>query len=221
MESALTHTSYHNEKDRKEISHFQRLEFLGDSVLNLCISEFLYTKFPFFSEGELSKIKSFMISQTFLVKFASYLNLYKYIKLGKSVDLDKGRGKFSILADCLEACLGAIYLDGGLNPCKKMVIRFITYHKIDLMKQYLNKDYKTYLQEATQKNLNLLPTYKVIKVAGLDHQKDFQVVVLIDQKIYGKGIGKSKKEAEQKAAFCALKKLDFVKKGIRIAIKGN
>ena len=207
FEKALTHTSYHNQKEKNDINHFQRLEFLGDSVLNLSVSEYLYKKFPFFSEGELSKLKSVIISQPFLVKFANYIMLEKYIILGKSVDLIRGRGKFSILADCTEAFFGALYLDGGLNPCKKIIISFINNEQINLLDKRIIKDYKTLLQEITQKKMNCLPSYKVLKVAGLEHQKKFHIEVRVGNHIYGKGVGKNKKEAEQDAAYQALKKM--------------
>lgn len=211
LERALTHTSYFNQKEKNEINHFQRLEFLGDSVLNLSVSELLYKKFPFFSEGKLSKLKSVIISQPFLVKLADHIMLEKHIILGKSIDLSRGRGKFSILADCMESCLGAIYLDGGLKPCKKIIINFINNEQMDLfLDERVIRNYKTFLQEITQKKLNCLPFYKVFKEEGLDHQKKFYITVLIDNNIFGKGIGKSKKEAEQDAAYQALKKMKAI-----------
>ncbi len=211
LERALTHTSYFNQKEKNEINHFQRLEFLGDSVLNLSVSELLYKKFPFFSEGKLSKLKSVIISQPFLVKLADYIMLEKHIIIGNSVDLSRGRGKFSILADCMEACLGAIYLDSGLKPCKKIIINFISNEQMDLLlDERVIRNYKTFLQEITQKKLNCLPFYKVLKEEGLDHQKKFYITVLIDNNIFGKGTGKSKKEAEQDAAYQALKKMKVI-----------
>ncbi len=211
LKKALTHTSTFNQKEKEEINHFQRLEFLGDSVLNLSVSEFLYKKFPFFSEGKLSKLKSVIISQPFLVKLADYVMLEKYIIIGNSVDLSRGRGKFSILADCMEACLGAIYLDSGLKPCKRIIINFINNEQMDLLlDEHVIRNYKTFLQEITQKKLNCLPCYKVLKEEGLDHQKKFYITVLIDNNIFGKGIGKSKKEAEQDAAYQALKKMKVI-----------
>jgi len=134
--------------------------------------------------------------------------LEKYVILGKSVDLVRGRGKFSILSDCMESCFGAIYLDGGLSPCKKMIIQFINNKQIDLLLDgSIIKDYKTLLQEITQKNQNCLPSYKVLKEEGLDHQKKFYIEVFINNHAYGKGIGKNKKEAEQLAAYQALIKM--------------
>jgi len=214
LEKALTHTSYYNKKEKNNVNYFQRLEFLGDSVLNIVISEYLFKKFPFFSEGELSKLKSVFCSQAFLVKFADYLMLKNYIILGKSVNLIGGRGKFSILADCIEACIGALYLDGGLNQCKENIINFIKTEENTLFNNRIITDYKTMLQELTQKNSKTLPKYEIMKEEGLEHQKKFIVEVLVNKKVYGKGIGNNKKEAEQNAAKKALKKIKSNKKDI-------
>lgn len=140
--------------------------------------------------------------------------LEKYIILGKSVNLVGGRGKFSILADCIEACIGALYLDGGLNQCKKIIINFIKTEENILFNNMIITDYKTMLQELTQKNSKTLPKYKIMKEEGLEHQKKFFVEVLINEKVYGKGIGKNKKEAEQNAAKKAYKKLKSNKRDI-------
>ena len=207
LQRALTHSSYYHQQEKRKIAYFQRLEFLGDSVLNLVTSEYLYKKFPFSPEGKLSKLKSVMINRHSLVKFAGYIGLEKYLILGKSVDLVKGRGKFSILADCMEACLGSIYLDGGLFPCKMIINHFIDQEWFDLLNDYSVNDHKTLLQEITQKKFHTLPTYRLVKQEGLEHRKKFFVEVIIDNHVYGKGIGKSKKEAEQDAAFQAVKKI--------------
>ena len=210
LKKALTHTSYYNQKESNELKCFQRLEFLGDSVLDLITSEYLFNKFPFFSEGELSKAKSIIVSQAFLVKLANQISLEKHIIIGKSVDLCGGRGKFSILADCMEAFLGAIYLDGGLKPCNNLIIRLLDNEQIDVLLTKANiKDYKTLLQEITQKKGNCLPFYEIINEEGLDHKKKFHINVIIGDKICGTGTGNSKKEAEKNAAYHALKKLRY------------
>ncbi|MGE4412304.1 MAG: ribonuclease III [Candidatus Caldatribacteriota bacterium] len=207
LTQALTHTSFFNQKDKNKVNHFQRLEFLGDSVLNLAVSKYLYQKFPSSSEGELSKIKSIMVSQQSLVKYAQLIKLEDFVIIGKSVNLTKGREKYSILADCLEACLGAIYLDGGFNFCKKIINRFIKQEQTDLLNKREIRDYKTSLQEFTQKKFNCLPSYKILKEEGLEHQKIFHIAVYIGGNVFGVGTGKNKKEAEQDAAYHALKKL--------------
>ncbi|KUK55248.1 MAG: Ribonuclease 3 [Atribacteria bacterium 34_128] len=209
LKQALTHTSFFNQKEKNKVNHFQRLEFLGDSVLNLAVSKYLYQKFPSSSEGELSKIKSIMVSQQSLVKYAQLIKLEDFVIIGKSVDLTQGRGKFSILADCLEACLGAIYLDGGFNFCKKIINRFINQEQTDLLNKREIRDYKTSLQEVTQKKFNCLPNYKIIKEEGSEHQKIFHIEVYIGGDVFGAGTGKNKKEAAQDAAYHALKRLEF------------
>jgi len=208
LQNALTHTSYYKQIDKSKSNNFQRLEFLGDSVLNLIVSEYLFKKFPFFSEGQLSILKSTIISQSFLVKIAYRIQLEENIITGKSVDLKRGRGKFSILVDCLESCFGALYMDGGLKPCKKVINNLIKDKEIkELLDRENIRDYKTMLQEISQKNYNCLPKYKIIKDEGLDHQKVFSAVALIKNDIYGEGSGTSKKEAEQNAAYQALNKI--------------
>lgn len=207
LEKALTHSSCYHQKVENDKNIFQRLEFLGDSVLNLSVSEYLYKKFPFFSEGKLSKLKSNIISQSYLVKFAEYVHLEENIFLGKSVNLSRGRGKFSILADCMEACIGAIYLDGNLSACRRVIYHFIQEECKDLLDEKMIRDYKTLLQESSQKQFNCLPDYRLIKEEGLEHQKVFYIEVRINRKIFGKGTGKNKKEAEQSAACQALNKI--------------
>ena len=210
LKEALTHTSFFCQKEKGEINHFQRLEFLGDSVLDLVVSKYLYHKFPFSSEGELSKLKSVVISQSFLVKLAKQINLDKYIILGKGVDLKRGRGEFSILADCLEACLGAVFLDGGIDNCEKIIHHMLNEENIELIANSHVNDFKTYLQELSQKTFHCLPSYQTIKETGLEHQKTFYMQVYIGTQLYGTGSGKNKKEAEQNAAYCALKKLKML-----------
>ncbi|NLL62003.1 MAG: ribonuclease III [Candidatus Atribacteria bacterium] len=210
LKKALTHTSFFSQKEKGEINHFQRLEFLGDSVLNLVVSKYLYNKFPFSSEGELSKLKSVAISQSFLAKLAKQIKLDKYIVIGKGVDLKKGRGEFSILADCLEACLGAVFLDGGIDNCEKIIHHMLNKENIELITKSQIGDFKTYLQELSQRTFHCLPSYQTIKETGLEHQKTFYMQVYIGTQLYGIGSGKNKKEAEQNAAYYALKKLKIL-----------
>jgi ribonuclease-3 len=148
-----------------------------------------------------------MVSQQSLVKYAQLIKLEDFVIIGKSVNLTKGREKYSILADCLEACLGVIYLDGGFNFCKKIINRFIKQEQTDLLNKREIRDYKTSLQEFTQKKFNCLPSYKILKEEGLEHQKIFHIAVYIGGNVFGVGTGKNKKEAEQDAAYHALKKL--------------
>ena len=207
LKNALIHTSHNDKEFPKDIDHFQRLEFLGDSVYNLLTSEYLYTKFPFFSEGKLSKIKSIIVSKCFLIKLAESINLKEYIILGKGANLIRGKGKFSILADCMEACLGALFLDGGLKPCKKITHTFLNIKAPELVKNHFFNDYKSLFQEYSQKKYNCLPQYQLLKEKGPDHQKIFFVSVFVNHKHYADGYGNSKKEAEKNAAKKAISKI--------------
>ncbi|MDD4363290.1 MAG: ribonuclease III [Atribacterota bacterium] len=207
---ALTHSSYYNQNKADNSNHFQRLEFLGDSIINLVTSEYLFKKFPFFSEGKLSKLKAAMICQSYLVKLANTVQLEKYVIIGKSVDLNRGRGKFSILSDCIESCIGAIFLDSNYCTVKKVIKKLIAKveaNKLTVDQGDVSKDFKSLLQEITQKNMDCLPEYLLVKEEGSEHKKLFTIEVRINGQIYGNGIGKNKKEAEQNAASQALKKM--------------
>lgn len=192
IEKALTHTS-------KEIVgppyNFERLEFLGDSILNFVISYHLFNKFKDKNEGFLSKNKSILISKEVLSKFAKDLNLDKFLILGKGEELDGGREKENILCDAFEAIIAAIYINSGLNSVKKLINKLIgKFHNETFI------DSKTLLQEMTQEKFKNLPIYKIIEVTGDQHKRVFKVGVYINDKLYGIGLGKSKKEAEKEAA---------------------
>ncbi|MEN3189914.1 MAG: ribonuclease III [Atribacterota bacterium] len=211
LKEAITHSSYNNRSKKNGVDNFQRLEFLGDSVLELIVSEYIYYKLISFSEGELTKIKSIIVSKSTLAKWANQISLGKFIILGKGEDLTGGRSKLSILSDCFEALLGAIYLDAGLKKTGKIIIPFIK-DEIKLITQpnYV-EDYKTLLQEISQKKMKCLPEYNLIKEKGPDHKKIFCVEVKLNEVSYGTGFGDNKKEAEQDAAHNALKKLKILK----------
>jgi len=209
LKEALTHSSFYNNKKR-EINNFQRLEFLGDAVLELTVSEYIYHRFLSLPEGELTKIKSVIVSQRTLAKWANQISLGKFVVLGKGEDSTGGRNKFSVLSDCFEALLGAIYLDGGLKKISKIISPFIE-EELKLITQsgYI-EDYKTLLQEISQKEMKCLPQYSLIKEKGPDHKKIFCIEVKLKEITYGTGLGESKKEAEQSAAQDALKKLKII-----------
>ena len=173
LKEALTHPSFQKKSLKEKTANNQRLEFLGDSVLDLIVTEHLYRKLASFSEGKLTKIRSVMVSKDILAKWANHLSLGKYIILGKGEDLTGGRKKLSILADCFEALLGAIYLDSGLQKAKKIISSFII-EEIELsMKGKHEEDYKTFLQEFSQKKMKSLTEYYLIKEKGPDHKKIF------------------------------------------------
>jgi len=201
LEEALTHKSY-----TKEFNN-ERLEFLGDAVLDLIVGEYLYEKFPKTAEGNLSKLRASLVNEKGFEKLAKLINLGKYIRISQAEENNSGRTKASILANGFEAVMGAIYLESGLSKVKEIVLRLlhIAYPKIDLDSVF--KDYKTTLQEITQAKYGVIPKYTVIKATGPDHNKEFTVEISIDDKVIDYAVGKSKKEAQQNAAKKALDKI--------------
>ncbi|TFB08123.1 ribonuclease III [Candidatus Atribacteria bacterium MT.SAG.1] len=210
LKEALTHPSFQKRGLKDKTTNNQRLEFLGDSILDLIVTEKLFRKLVSFSEGRLTKIKSVLVSKDTLAKWANHLFLGKYIILGKGEDLTGGRKKSSILADSFEALLGAIYLDSGLKKAKKIISPFIKTEIELIIRGKHEEDYKTLLQENSQKEMKCLPKYCLIKEKGPDHRKIFCIEVRLKKITYGTGTGESKKEAEQDAARDALKKLKII-----------
>ena len=204
---SITHKSYVNENPDLNYKDNERLEFLGDAVLDLYISSYLVENFTHYQEGELSKIKSMMVSEASLAKIAAELDLGEYLLLGRGEEHTGGRKKESLLANALEAVIAAIYLDGGL-PAADGFIRMVFVAQIQtITREGISLDYKTDLQEYCQGHDLELPAYRVSKEMGPDHKKTFEVELLIDGEVLGLGIGKNKKEAEQRAAKEALKYL--------------
>jgi len=201
--TALTHKSFSNEN--RDAKDNERLEFLGDSVLSLVISDYLIDQFPNFSEGDLSKLKSKLVSKTTLSKVARRIDLGKYLFLGKGEEKTGGRKKSSILANTLEATIGSLYKDAGFEKAKNIVILLFSKELEDILKG--KKDYKSILQEYTQSNFGCIPKYRIIREIGPEHEKTYFVEVFIKEKSYGIGKGKKIKLAEQMAAKIALKKL--------------
>ena len=191
---ALTH------KSCKKSYNNERLEFLGDAVLDLVVGEYLYNKFPKTAEGNLSKLRASLVNEKGFEKLARLLNLGVYIQISQAEENNKGREKASILANAFEAIMGCIYLESGLDEVKNIVLKLLDkeYPKIDL--ESIFKDYKTTLQELTQARYGVIPKYEVIKAVGPDHNKEFTVELSIDEKVWGNGRGKSKKEAQQDVA---------------------
>jgi len=206
LRQALTHRSFAAENNQEKDN--ERLEFLGDAVLELTISHILYEKFPSLSEGELTKMRAGLVNELSLADLSNSISLGDYIRLGKGEEKSGGREKASILSDTMEAILGAIYLDGGFKKVFDVIKRLFM-HKIEQknFEQKPLKDYKSMLQEFTQANSHVLPTYKVLEAKGPDHDKHFTVGLWLNRKLISKGKGKSKKEAEQQAAKKALETL--------------
>lgn len=203
LNEALTHSSYVNEHRKFNMIHNERLEFLGDSVLNLAVSDYIYKKYPYDPEGNLTKIRANVVCESALALIAKKIKLGDYLLLGKGEEATGGRDRASILADALEALIGAMYLDKGFKKTQNVVIRLLEKEIIEVSKKgELFIDYKTKLQETLQRNRNRKSEieYKIIKEEGPDHDKKFYVLALIDKEEFGKGYGRSKKEAEQMAA---------------------
>lgn len=202
---ALTHTSYANEHRLNRNN--ERLEFLGDAVLNLVISEHLIRISPGSSEGELSRIRASVVSEPALAAIARGIGLGGYLLLGRGEDQTGGRDKDSVLSDSLEALLAAVYLDAGRDAAEQFILRYFA----PLIRTALDtrpaSDHKTELQELCQDRLRVLPEYRIASESGPDHQKQFIVELSIKGTPYGRGTGRSKKEAEQNAAKEAMERL--------------
>ncbi len=204
---ALTHRSFYYENPNTSSSHNERLEFLGDSVLGFVIVEYLFLSDKNLTESVMAKIKSYLVKEAVLSEIADSLSLGKYLRLGKGEEATGGRAKKSLLSDTIEAVLGAIYLEGGYQKARDVVLRLFR-EKIDsIMHSAVFADYKTELQEKTQLLFNTLPEYRVIKQEGEEHKKVFTIEVYINGKRFGRGTGKSKKEAQTFAAKEAIAKL--------------
>lgn len=198
LENALTHSSYANEKKNGVLNN-ERLEFLGDSILSICISEYIYNTFSDLPEGEMTRIRASVVCEKSLYKVAINNKFGEFIKLGKGEEMSGGRERQSILADCTEAVIAAIYIDGGLENAKDFIIKNLKDDLIETKNNYIT-DYKTKLQEIIQKNPEEQVEYKVIKEEGPDHDKIFTIELILNNNHVASGVGKSKKEAEQKAA---------------------
>ena len=205
---ALTHKSYVNEKT-ESIKDNERFEFLGDSVLGLIVSDYLVKKYLHYSEGALSKIRASVVNEGCLATLSRRINLGKYLFLGKGEDLSGGRNKSSLLANAFEALVGAIYRDGNLETVTRILLPLLENEINSYADTCQFLDYKSDLQEYTQNKLFCIPTYKVSNEIGPDHDKRFDVAVVIRDEVYGQGIGRSKKEAEQAAAKMALEKINY------------
>jgi ribonuclease III len=211
LAEALTHKSHVNERRGQDRKHNERLEFLGDAVLSLIISDYLATSFPHLSEGALSKLKAKLVSEQSLATAAKRLQLGVRLQLGRGEEASKGREKSSLLADALEAIIAAVYLDGGLEASRQFTLTVLCHELHEAQSQQAtpgDDDYKTRFQEWCQRRYDVLPRYVTVRETGPDHQKLFEVEVQVDGRALGAGQGHSKKEAEQLAAQQALKQMD-------------
>ena len=201
LKTALTHTSYAYEHN---VSSNEKLEFLGDSILEFVSSEYMYNKYTNLKEGEMTKVRATVVCEKSLYKVAILHNFSDFLYLVKSEIMTVGNKRPAILADSVEAVIAAMYIDGGLEPAKKFIIENLK-DEIEVATKHVGqKDYKTVLQEELQKNGDVKIEYKIIKESGPDHNKTFQAEVSLNGKKLATGVGKSKKEAEMQAAKKAL-----------------
>lgn len=207
LHEAVTHSSFANENRNHHMKDNERLEFLGDAILDLIISEYLFKKHPEMPEGDLSKIRASIVCEGSLAKVAKELQLGDYILLGKGEEITGGRQRASILADMFEAITGAIFVDGEFDDVRQFITRTLVHSVDHLSIEDLYTDYKTLLQENIQKESTQPLRYEVVEEKGPDHDKDFYVEVYHGSQCLGRGVGKSKKEAEQNAAQIAIKNL--------------
>lgn len=201
LKNALTHTSYANEHDMKSN---EKLEFLGDSILEFISSDYMYKKYTLLKEGELTKVRATVVCEKSLYKIAKTHNFSDFLYLGKSEVMTGGNKRPAILADSVEAVIAALYIDGGLEVAKRFIIDNLKDEIEIATKNVGRKDYKTVLQEELQKNGDVNIEYKIINESGPDHDKRFEAQVLLNGKSLATGKGKSKKEAEMQAAKKAL-----------------
>ena len=201
LERAMMHSSYTNERSLPKYQCNERLEFLGDAVLELVSSEFLFKGSPKMPEGELTKTRASMVCEPSLALCARDIDLGSYLLLGKGEEATGGRMRDSVTSDAMEALIGAVYLDGGFTSAKEFIHRFVL---TDLEDKKLFYDSKTILQEMVQAEKLGTITYRLVKAEGPDHNKSFHTEVLIGNKVSGKGVGRTKKATEQQAAYEAI-----------------
>jgi len=209
---AFTHRSYLNEHPVENVRHNERLEFLGDAVLGLVISRFLFEKFPDKPEGELSPLRAKLIDAPACAGYIKALKLDLMLLMGKGERLNVGRGRRSLLSDLLEAVIGALYMDGGVKAVEKLMAGPLS-KEIERLLSDPPKNYKAILQHYVQKELHTQPLYRLSEEKGQDHDKEFEMEVLADDRVLGRGAGPSKKAAESLAAKDAWKKIAAEERG--------
>ena len=203
---AFSHRSFANET-ASDTDNNEKLEFLGDSVLGLVVSDYLFRIMPEKPEGDLARIKSFVVSEDSLAEIAKNIKVDNYILIGKGEEYSGGRSKKAILADCMEAIIGAYYLDSGFKTAQNFILRHMIPEVNKVQENKHRKDYKTLLQELVQKQYKSYPRYNLVKKTGPDHDRTFWIEVKVKNDVYGPGKGKNKKEAEQQAAGLAYREI--------------
>jgi ribonuclease-3 len=205
LKQALTHRSYLNENPSHPLGQNERLEFLGDAVLELVTTEYLYERFPRTPEGEMTNWRAALVNATMLASVAGDIALNDALLLSRGEARDTGRARHYILANAMEALIGAIYLDGGYVPAKEFIERFVLVRLQDVLDKKLYRDAKSLLQEDAQERLGITPRYEVVKEWGPDHARQFRIGVLLGDELIAEGEGASKQDAQQVAAEEALK----------------
>lgn len=216
LNQSLTHSSYAYETEKDKGCQNERLEFLGDVVLSLVVSEYLYQRYPDSPEGKLAKIRAMIVSRPILAHLAKEINMGNYVLLGKGEEQAGGRKRSSTLANTIEAVFGAMYLDGGFEPARNFIMSLYGDELIKLSYQLLARDYKTELQEFVQNRFKVLPVYTLVSRKGPDHNQIFSITVSIKGQVWGQGDGKSKKDAQQNAAYHALKKWEETEDRVKV-----
>ncbi len=205
---ALTHRSYLNENPKWHLDHNERLEFLGDAVLELVVTEYLYNKYPN-PEGDLTNWRAALVNAIMMAKVSAKIDLNDYLLLSRGESKDIGRARQYILANALEAVIGAIYLDRGYEAASDFISRFIIDELPKILEEKAYKDYKSLFQERAQDEAGITPTYEVLKEWGPDHAKHFRIGVFLEKDLIGEGEGPSKQDGQQEAAKDALKRKEW------------
>lgn len=205
LKQAFIHRSYINENPKTGMAHNERLEFLGDAVLELIVTDFLYKKFPTYTEGELTALRSALVNAVIISEVATAVGMNDFLLLSKGETKDKGKARQYILANTYEAYIGAMYLDQGYDMVDKFIHQTLLPKTDEIVNKKLWRDAKSLIQEKAQEYVSVTPAYKVLSEAGPDHDKHFTVGVYFGKDLIADGKGKSKQEAEQKAAENALK----------------
>jgi ribonuclease-3 len=204
LQQAFTHRSYLNENSDLKLNHNERLEFLGDAVVELIVTEYLYKEYPEKAEGDLTNWRAALVNAKMLTSVAEELGFNDFLLLSKGEAKELGKARAYILANTFEAFLGAFYLDSGYGPCDEFIKKHLLKNLASIIKDGSYKDAKSKFQEEAQERVSITPSYKVIKESGPDHEKSFVVGVFLDKELVAEGQGLSKREAEEAAAELAL-----------------
>ncbi|OGY22251.1 MAG: ribonuclease III [Candidatus Woykebacteria bacterium GWB1_45_5] len=210
LQAAFIHRSYLNEHPEEKLPHNERLEFLGDAVLGLVVSAYLYKQYPNHPEGDLTNFRSSLVNAKSLSQAAAFLKIGDYLYLSRGEETTGGRNRQYILANTFEALVGAIFLDQGVEEAKRFVQKYLLPHLPEIIEKKLYKDFKSLLQERAQEELSTAPIYKVLEEKGPDHAKTFQIGVYIGKTLAAQGKGSSKQTSEQEAARKALENWDKI-----------